>query len=265
MLSFNTTGINLPFDPKDKDKNPLENITLLKNIKTDMGRYWATYTGEDSTNSVGNVNYYHILMQDKKSGEEFNLYPDLVKNTKGLDGVSQNPDKRHYWDRDIFSYINAASNLEKREDTAQFKLHAISKHDTVFYSDGYVILDSTVQNPNNTKYHFTPNDTALMANLTIITKDSMRYTANPVFYIKNNILNKIADTVFAQNLAIILNGVVDNKLQIGIKESSSLVPFVSLKVYEFPQINILWLGTLIMITGFIMSIVRRAKLVLSIK
>jgi cytochrome c-type biogenesis protein CcmF len=265
LLSFNTTGINLPFDPKDKDKNPLENITLLKNIKTDMGRYWATYTGEDSTNAHGDINYYHILMQDKKSGEEFHLYPDLVKNTKGMEGVSQNPDKRHYWDRDIFSYINAASNLEKQKDTAQFKLHAISKTDTVFYADGYIILNGTVQNPNNQKYHFTPNDTALMADLTVITKDSMRYKSAPAFFIKNNVLNKIADTVFAQNLAIILNGVVDNKLQIGVKESSSLVPFVSLKVYEFPQINILWLGTLIMIIGFVMSIVRRAKLVLTVK
>jgi cytochrome c-type biogenesis protein CcmF len=204
-------------------------------------------------------------MQDKKSGEEFHLYPDLVKNTKGMEGVSQNPDKRHYWDRDIFSYINAASNLEKQKDTAQFKLHAISKTDTVFYADGYIILNGTVQNPNNQKYHFTPNDTALMADLTVITKDSMRYKSAPAFFIKNNVLNKIADTVFAQNLAIILNGVVDNKLQIGVKESSSLVPFVSLKVYEFPQINILWLGTLIMIIGFVMSIVRRAKLVLTVK
>ncbi|HLK30605.1 MAG TPA: cytochrome c biogenesis protein CcsA [Puia sp.] len=260
LLSYNTTGINLPFDPKDKDKNPLENITLLKNIKTDMGKYWATYTGDDSTNRTGDISYYHILLEDKKNGEEFHLYPDVIKNTKGMAGVSPNPDKHHYWDRDIFSYINASSNLEKQKDTAQFKLHAISKTDTVFYSDGYIILDGTVQNPNNQKYHFTPNDTALMAELTVISKDSMRYKSTPAFYVKDNRMHVIADTVFAQNLAIIINGVVDNKLQIGVKESSSLVPFISLKVYVFPQINILWLGTIIMIIGFIMSMVRRAKM-----
>jgi cytochrome c-type biogenesis protein CcmF len=260
LLSYNTTGINLPFDPKDKDKNPLENITLLKEVKTDMGNYWATYTGEDSTNAAGNISYYHINLVDKKTNERFDLYPDLVKNTKGMDGVSQNPDKHHYWDRDIFSYINYASNLEKQTDTSQFKLHPISMKDTVFYSNGYILLNKTVKNPDNDKYHFNPNDTALMADLTVISKDSMRYTARPAFYIKDNKFYRVADTVFAQNLAVVLNGVADNKLQLGVKESSSLVPFVSLKVYVFPQINILWIGTLIMIIGFVMSIVRRAKL-----
>jgi len=264
LLSYNTTGINLPFDPKDKDKNPLENITLLQNIKTDMGNYWATYTGEDSTNEARNINYYHVKMEDKKTGEEFNLYPNLILNTKGMAGVSPNPDKRHYWDRDIFSYLNAASNLEKEKDTAQFKLHVISKHDTVFYSDGYILFEDTVQNPNNQKYHFTAADTALMADLTIVTKDSMRYKASPALYIKDNKVHVVADTVFAQNIAIVLSGVVDNKLQIGVKESSSLVPFISLKVFLFPQINILWLGTIIMIIGFIMSMVRRAKMQISV-
>lgn len=260
LLSYNTTGINLNFDPKDKDKNPLENITLLKEVKTDMGKYWATYTGDDSTNVFGNFHYYHIRMIRKTDGEVFDLYPDLFKATNGMQGISQNPDKHHYWDRDIFSYVNYASNLEQPKDTARFKLYPVSLNDTVFYSNGYLVLNSTVRNPNNAKYHFTDSDTALMAEITVVSKDSLRYKATPVFYLKDNRLNFIADTVFAQNLAVILNGVVGNKLQIGIKESPSLVPFVSLKVYEFPQINILWIGTLIMIIGFIMSIVRRAKM-----
>jgi len=259
LLSFNTTGINLPFDPKDKDKNPLENITLLKNVKTDMGKYWATYTGDDSTNAVGNISYYHIVLTEKKTNRHFDLYPDLVKNTKGMEGVSQNPDKHHYWDRDIFSYINYASNLEKGNDTSKFKFSPISAKDTVFYSNGYMTLNKTVKNPNNQKYHFNPADTAMMADINIVSRDSMHYTASPVLYIRNNELRSIPDTVFAQNLIVVLKGVLNDKPEIGIKESSSLVPFVSLKVYEFPQINILWMGTVIMIIGFVMSIVHRVN------
>jgi cytochrome c-type biogenesis protein CcmF len=33
-----------------------------------------------------------------------------------------------------------------------------------------------------------------------------------------------------------------------------------LKVYQFPFINLLWLGILVMITGLTMSIFRRVKL-----
>jgi cytochrome c-type biogenesis protein CcmF len=38
-----------------------------------------------------------------------------------------------------------------------------------------------------------------------------------------------------------------------------MVPFIALKVVEFPQINVLWIGTIIMITGFIMSLVWRRR------
>jgi cytochrome c-type biogenesis protein CcmF len=45
-----------------------------------------------------------------------------------------------------------------------------------------------------------------------------------------------------------------------VKESSRLAPFLALKVLQFPFINLVWLGTLLMIAGFVMSIVRRVKL-----
>jgi cytochrome c-type biogenesis protein CcmF len=55
----------------------------------------------------------------------------------------------------------------------------------------------------------------------------------------------------------------DQKFDMGVKESSDMVPFIALKVLQFPQIGLLWLGTLIMISGFVISILwrrRQAKL-----
>jgi cytochrome c-type biogenesis protein CcmF len=45
-----------------------------------------------------------------------------------------------------------------------------------------------------------------------------------------------------------------------VKESSRLAPFVALKVLEFPFINLLWIGTILMILGFAMSMGRRLTL-----
>ena len=52
----------------------------------------------------------------------------------------------------------------------------------------------------------------------------------------------------------------DRKIELQVKESSRMVPFVALKVYEFPHINILWIGIIIMVVGIIMSMLRRIKL-----
>ncbi len=48
-------------------------------------------------------------------------------------------------------------------------------------------------------------------------------------------------------------------LEIGVRESSAVLDFVTLKAYEFPFINVLWLGILVMVVGIVMSIVQRVK------
>jgi len=258
VLSYNTTGIMLNFDPEAK-QNPMENITLLKGVRTDMGKYWATYVDGDSVNPRSKAEFFHIRMEKKDGTLNFDLYPSWLKSTKGQAQISANPDKYHFWNKDIFSYITASDNPAQRgDDTVQFKSNPIAVHDTVYYSKGYIVLDSVVVNPE--KYNFGRGDTALMAHLTVVGRDSMRYTATPVYYVKNNSPQFINDTVFAQNLAVRFMGVAEGrKLNIGIKESSTMTPFVALKVYEFPQINILWIGTIIMVIGFIMSIVWRRR------
>jgi cytochrome c-type biogenesis protein CcmF len=48
-----------------------------------------------------------------------------------------------------------------------------------------------------------------------------------------------------------------------VKESSRLTPFIALKIIEFPFINLVWIGTVLMVTGLVMSMIRRAKMLKS--
>ena len=259
VLSYNTTGINLKWDERSKEK-PLENLTLIKGVPTDMGNYMATFANADSTNANGNISYYRIEMMRKDSAESFVLYPNLIRNTKGMEGFSNNPDSRHYWNRDIFSYITYAADMDNREDTAQFKRYTVNVKDTVYYSNGFFTLNTVVPNPNNKKYQFQPTDTALMADITVFSKEGTSYKAQPVFYVEGNEARYIVDTVFAQNIAIAFSRVLENqKIELQVKESNRMVPFIALKVYEFPHINLLWAGIIIMTMGFGVSMVYRRK------
>ena len=265
VLSLNTT-VALPFDPKSKE-NPLENQTLFKGMRTDMGKYWTTFVHSDSLSEDGKISYFNILFENKDGKEKFNLYPNLIKNSKGNEGFSNNPDAKHYWDRDIFSYISYARDMDKTEDTGTFRPYLVNINDTIRYSGGYMILDRVVRNPDNDRYDFTPSDTALMAELTVVSNDSMRYKARPVFYIRNDRVQLLPDTVLAQNLVVALSNIeIENnkleisKLEIRVKESSNMIPFVALKVYQFPFIRLVWIGTMLMMVGFVMSIIRRIRL-----
>jgi cytochrome c-type biogenesis protein CcmF len=102
----------------------------------------------------------------------------------------------------------------------------------------------------------------VLADFTVIAKDSSRYNASPMIVIDSFGINQVDDTVYAQNLFVKFAGVTSDqtKLKIGVKESDSMIDFVTLKAYIFPYINLVWIGLIIMAVGLVMSLIQRARL-----
>ncbi|MBK8608592.1 MAG: cytochrome c biogenesis protein CcsA [Chitinophagaceae bacterium] len=266
ISSSRTNGININISGKDpltkQTDNPLENLTLIRQVPAGMGPYQVTYLKDSFGNEKGR-RFYELLFQRKdavtnKLTEQFTLKPDvyIMKDNN----MSSNPDTKSYLNKDVFTFISYAVS-EKEEDTARFNIQEMAEGDTAFYSNGIIILNRVVKNPDNEKYHFKPTDAALMADITLIGKDSMHYKASPVIHIDAFGVNQIDDTVYAQNLYLKFAGVTDGqKIKLGIKESDKLISYVTLKAYVFPYINLVWLGLIIMALGIVMSAVKRAKL-----
>lgn len=259
-------GINLNISGKDpmtkETDNPVENLTLIRQVPATMGPYEVTYIKDSFGNEKGR-RFYELQFQRKdaatqKVTEQFTLWPDvyIMKDNN----MSSNPDTKAYLGKDVFTYISyAVSN--KEEDTAQFKIKELAVGDTAYYSNGFFVLNHVVKNPDNEKYHFKPTDAALMADITFISKDSLHYKASPVIQIDQFGVNQIDDTVYAQNLYVKFAGVADSAtVKIGVKESDKLIEYITLKAYVFPYINLVWLGLIIMALGIIMSAIKRAKL-----
>ncbi len=264
VLSWNTTGVTpLRADAGQKNNpagNPAENLTLFKGVATDMGKYMVTYA-LDTINERDRKRYFEIDFKAKQGGETFKLYPDVIKNNKGMEGFAANPAAKHYWYKDIFVYITSFQENNK-QDTVSFKNQQLKVGDTLFYSNGLMILNKVSVNPAEQKAKYEEGETALFLDMTVISKDGRRYPAMPGIALKGQDLRTITDTVRSQSLVLKFNKVADQgtgKLEIGVKESGAITDLITLKVYEFPMINILWLGVLVMVTGLIMSIVQRLK------
>ena len=260
-LSLNRTGINV-FE-KTKEQDPAENTTLFKGIKTDMGKYDVTYA-RDTINNFDHKKYFELKFESKDGKENFFLYPDVMKINKGQETPSANPDKEHYWNRDIFAYVTTWSGDAAKNDTASFTPIQLKAGDTTFYSNGIIVLNKVVINPQNFKHPLLPGETPVMLDMTVTAKDGRLYPASPGFAINmtDSSIRNLPDTVIAQNLVIRFDKISDEttgKLQIGIKETSNLNDLMTVKVYEFPFIIIVWLGVIIMVTGLLMSMAQRIK------
>jgi len=125
-----------------------------------------------------------------------------------------------------------------------------------------IVLNSVEKDPEHLQKILLPGEVGVGMDMTIIAKDGRQYKAMPAIALKNNSLRNVPDTVIAQSLIIRFNKLADagaDKIEIGIKEDKSIQDIITLKVYEFPFINILWLGIVIMVLGFIVSIVQRVR------
>ena len=260
VISFNTTGINVLQESADMRKspvgNPRENITLFEGINTDMGKYMVEYTRDTLDNLE--KRYFELKFTDKKTNEQFFLYPDILKNNKGAEGFSANPDAKHYWLKDIFVYITSFQD-HSDDDTVAFKPAKIKMGDSIFYSNGYIKLNQVLVNPNANRPAGTNE---LVLDLQVTSKEGLQYSSKPGIVLEGLNMEQELDTIKAQNLVISFNKVISQEegvLEIGIKESKSLTNLITLKVYEFPFINVLWIGVVVMTIGFMMSMFQRIR------
>jgi cytochrome c-type biogenesis protein CcmF len=264
ISSSAVNGINLPAgkDPMTKQEDdPKENLTLLRQVPTRMANYEVTYV-KDSAGQEKGRKFYELRFESKdrntkKVTENFTLNPDvyLMKDNN----MSSNPDTKTYLTKDVFTYISFAMSENTVKDTASFNEVEMMEGDTAFFSKGYMVLNKVVKNPVNERYRFKPTDVALMADITVVSNDSMHYKAMPVLQVDDFGIVHTDDTLYAQNLFVRFMGVGDNrKIKVGTKVSDKMIDFVTVKAYIFPYINLVWLGLIIMATGLIMSMIKRA-------
>jgi cytochrome c-type biogenesis protein CcmF len=251
VLSWNTSGIMVNFGEQSQE-NAAENLTLVKGIATDMGKYMVTYLG-DSTHPSDPKKYFKVHFQYKNSTEGFTLYPDAFVNFKGNQQLMANPASKHYIHKDVFTYITSLPNPEMNKDTAKFKEHKIKPGDTVFYSKGFFVLEGLGRNITRKNIHSKATDSVFAANITVYAKDSSQYKAEPLLILSGNSVQPVADTVLAQNLVIAFTGAEQDGIKLSVKESNAVLDFITLKAYQFPGINVLWLGIILMTIGFLLA------------
>jgi len=134
VLSYNTTGIFMPLDENNKViGNVGENLTLIKGVPTEMGKYSVTYAKDSLDLNKGDKWFYYLDFKTKDGQSDFTLKPNAFVNHKGNMGLSANPDAKHYLTYDVFTYITSLPNKSSTEDTASFREKIAAIGDTVFY------------------------------------------------------------------------------------------------------------------------------------
>jgi cytochrome c-type biogenesis protein CcmF len=254
------------FFGKESKENPRENLMLPMHFPVQMGEYHITYDGDSLP--VGDAKTYYLVRYERRDSatgaikEKFTLHPDAFLSNKGEQQLTPNPDSKHYLTKDIFTYITAVPIKDDASDTAQYTKHEVKPGDSVFFSNGLIVLEALEPKPTNRNYQAEPGDLAVGARLKVFTKNNEKYSIQPVYYIRDSSFQyNVPDTVSPLSLYVRFSRILpkDNKIELEIKESDTFKDYIVMKALVFPFINVLWIGTLIMIVGFLMSIYQKVK------
>ncbi len=261
ILSYNTSGIFVPLGENSKEL-PGENMTLLKGQKMDMGKYWVTYAS-DSMHPKKSQWYFKINFEDKKSNETFTITPNAFVNYKGNEGLMANPGSKHYWDHDVFGYITSMTDQSKNQDTSNFIPKTMKIGDTVSYSkNGLIILEGIKSFDSLPVDIFGENGQLYEARFKVYpdgSKPEEVYFSDPRLAIAKGNSLSVPDTLGSGTM-IQLDKSDGKQVEIGVKVPNTVTQYLTLKTLKFPFINLLWLGTIIMAVGFVVSMVRRIQL-----
>jgi cytochrome c-type biogenesis protein CcmF len=259
VLSKNTSGIFINLG-KDSKEDPGENLTLVQGVKTDMGKYWVTYENEEKQPNKARW-FYHMRFQRKDGKEEFMLSPSAFVNARGREGIQPEPASRHYLGHDVYTYITSLPDPDKNKDTASFTTTTLKPGDSLFYSKGFLVLLDVKQKDSLPEDIFGTNGSLYEAPIKVFSKTGTSYNVTSRYAIAKSGATPLPDTIISESLILQLQKVnPDKTVELGVKESNSVMKYVTLKAYKFPFILFLWIGVGITALGILMSMVRRIQL-----
>ncbi|MBS1587416.1 MAG: cytochrome c biogenesis protein CcsA [Bacteroidetes bacterium] len=261
VMSLNTLGVTFDLSKDDKmkaAKENRENVLLFRDMPVAMGEYTATFRGDSTSPSdprtFFKVDYERVDTASKAVKERFRLYPDAFVNTKERNLISS-PATKHYWNKDVFTYVNSY----QMGGEEKFKDYTVHQGDSIFLGTGYLVFKGFNKEVNNPAYKPEEGDVAVTADLAYFDLKGVKGMLRPVYYIHDKFDNQIEDTLKSSGVTARLQKILpeQNAALIQVKQESGKNDYVVLKALLFPYINLVWLGVIVMVIGFFISLRNR--------
>ena len=230
-----------------------------------MGNYFVTYKGKERKGIDVFFNMDYLIKDEKDSFKKvFELHPMVQDNPRM--GQASNPDTKHFLEKDIYTHITYADlsdNRDIKKDAYKEPTNFIGHiNDTIFAGNSIILIESITT--NLTEQQYSKSDSLLIVTAVLKATDikGKVYRAYPKYILKNNTVMPDQFELNELGLKFIFWKInpEEGSIEIQLSEKvSNTKEFVVLEAYEFPYINVLWLGSLTMIIGTILAILERRR------
>ncbi|MBL7854435.1 MAG: cytochrome c biogenesis protein CcsA [Cyclobacteriaceae bacterium] len=200
--------------------------------------------------------YYEIQM--KKEGKlAATLYPRTQINPD-MGGFLASPDIKRNPDRDIYTHVSNMMNPQAEPDWRKQDDQRVKLGQEFFANDYVAVMESISRLEELEGVELGAEDVAVKARIRVEGEYEPFY-AEPIFVIKDRTPGVISSEIPDLGIRLTLVNIHPETSEFTIGLSQRQKNWVVIKAVEKPFINVLWLGTGVLMMGFFMAMIRRFR------
>ena len=202
-------------------------------------------------------NSYFEVAYTSNSEEQFTLYPRVQINDE-MDMVVYSPDILRKWHSDVYTHVRTFPDPEQEPIWSDVDTIAVVQGGTFFVND-YVAHFKQIEPLNEINgIPLNAGDVAVKA-IVEIEGEYRNYIAEPIYVIQGMQAGMVTDQIndLAVQMTILSIIPETNEIVFGIRSTQK--DWIIMEAVQKPLINVLWIGTLLLVLGLLMAISRRYR------
>lgn len=239
--------IELTFDPYK--------VVAKKDI---MFKGEKLYQAKDTFEIYPENTFYEIEL--RKNGKlAASLFPRVQINP-AMGGFIASPDIKRKMSRDLYTHVSLPMNREEEPEWGKLEEVKIKANEEFYINAKYTSTLEEIKRIDEIEgVKLSPEDVAVQAKIKVQGEHEVYY-ADPIFLIKDKSqVGRISSEINDLGIKITLLNILPETNEFLIGLNARQKDWVVIKALEKPYINVLWLGTGVLMIGFGMAMVRRFR------
>lgn len=210
----------------------------------------------DTLTLINPENSYFEVEYHTEAGLQFTLFPRVQVN-KSMDMIVYSPDIKRKINADMYTHVRTFSDPDQEPEWSEPKEIKVDIGEQFFINDYVATLERMEPIASIDGTPLSSNDVAVKAVITVQGEFS-NYTAEPIFLIRNQeFVGRIDDQVYDLAFQISIQNILPQENAVVFAYRTTQKDWIIMEAVKKPWINLLWLGTLLLVLGFVVAIRRR--------
>lgn len=201
--------------------------------------------------------YYEIELR-RNGNVEALLFPRVQINPS-MGGFVASPDIKRNIGRDLYTHVSLPMNREEEPEWSKMEEVRVRINQQFFVNDYVAVLEEVTRINEIEGLQLSDEDVAVKAKIKV-TGERNTYYSEPIFLIKDKTqVGRLPSEINDLGVRIALLNIHPESNEFSLGLNTRQKDWVIIKAMEKPLINILWLGTGVLMVGFSIAMIRRFK------